>query len=192
MATVMESMRIDPAHTERSAMSALTNFLAAVKGSESPTDEDLRAVAAGLEAMQRGASFAKAFGPKKRGRKPISTVTMDEIMGEMEANTPRAQQYFLEFIAAVRYTISGAQTVAEELGKDERTIYRYYRRHAKTVEQFAELVSIVCDIAEEEVADAYEALSDEIIELREEVEALRREVAALRRGVLERLRETLA
>jgi len=127
-------------------MSALTSFLAAVKGSESPTDEDLRAVAAGLEAMRRGASFANAFGPKKRGRKPISAVTMetvDELTGEMEANTRGGQQYYIEFLAAVRYTISGAQSVATELGKDERTIYRYYRRHAKTVKRIAEVEGII-------------------------------------------------
>ncbi len=48
-------------------------------------------------------------------------------------------------------------------------------------------VTIVRDIAEEEAADAYEALSEDIAELREEVGALRREIAALRRGVLEEL-----
>lgn len=51
------------------------------------------------------------------------------------------------------------------------------------------------DIAEEEAADAYEALSEEIAELRDEVAGLRREIASLRRGVLgelERVREALA
>lgn len=56
-------------------------------------------------------------------------------------------------------------------------------------------VTIARHIAQEEAADAYDALSDEILELREEVGALRREMAAIKRVVLEeleRLREALA
>lgn len=55
--------------------------------------------------------------------------------------------------------------------------------------------TIARDIAEEEAADAYEALSEDVAELREEVGALRRDIAALRRGVLEeleRVKEALA
>ena len=62
-------------------------------------------------------------------------------------------------------------------------------------------ITIARDIAEEEAADAYEALSEEIQELRAEVAALRRlvtglleEMTALRRGMLDelvRLREAL-
>ncbi len=55
-------------------------------------------------------------------------------------------------------------------------------------------VTIARDIAEEEAATAYDALSEEILELREEVAGLRREILTLRCSVvaeLERLRETL-
>jgi len=50
-------------------------------------------------------------------------------------------------------------------------------------------VTITRDIAEEEAADAYEALSEEIQELREEVVLLHMEIATLRRGVLEQLEQ---
>lgn len=56
-------------------------------------------------------------------------------------------------------------------------------------------VTIVRDIAEEEAATAYDALSVEVLELREKVEMLRREMQAIKRAVLEelvRIRNTLA
>jgi len=55
-------------------------------------------------------------------------------------------------------------------------------------------VTIARDIAEEEAADAYDALFSEILDLREEVEALRRELGTLRRTMLvelNRLRDAL-
>lgn len=56
-------------------------------------------------------------------------------------------------------------------------------------------VTIARDIAEEEAATAYDALSVDIAELHQHVLELQREIAALRRGILEelvRLREALA
>lgn len=53
---------------------------------------------------------------------------------------------------------------------------------------------IARDIAEEEAATAYDALSEDILELREEVAGLRREILTLRISLLaelERLREAL-
>ena len=58
--------------------------------------------------------------------------------------------------------------------------------------------TIARDIAEEEAADAYEALSDEVQELREEIAILRsaveaqgRRLAVIERGILQELRRLL-
>jgi len=55
-------------------------------------------------------------------------------------------------------------------------------------------ITIARDIAAEEAATAYDAMSEEMLELRAEVAGLRREILTLRCGLLaelERLREAL-
>lgn len=117
-------------------MSALKRFLAAVERGDAPTPDDLRAVSAGLKAMQSGASFAKAFGPTKRGRKAKLPLKFTE----MFKDTPAAQIYRAEIEAARMYknlrdegrsAEEAAATSGEKFGVSDRTIFRYVGKHAQ-------------------------------------------------------------